>query len=389
MTYAFPMNVAKPLDPSLHEAKFGMLLAEISARRESFMQARAVPDDIVERLKEVGIYRALVARRFGGDERTPTEFCRMIERIARVDGSTGWVASFGAAATYLAALPETTLQQVYGHGPDVVFAGGLFPLQPANWTADGYHVSGRWKFASGCTGASLIGVGIIAAGDSTGGLPRVAVLPRARVRIEANWEVIGLQGTGSHDLLVENEIVPEAWTLIRGGPASVDAPIYRYPTIALAAQVLAVVGLGIGRGALDEITEAAAGRVSITGAGNLAERPHVQMQVGRAEAILRSARAFFYEATDAVWAEVLETGEASRERISLLRLATTHAAQAGAEVARMAFAIAGTTAIGEAHGLSRALRDSMVVAQHALLNDGTIQNAGRVRLGLSTPPGFP
>jgi alkylation response protein AidB-like acyl-CoA dehydrogenase len=389
MSSALPLGVPEPRHVPPAIATLDSLLVEIAARRERFMADRQIPVDIVEQFKTLGVYRALVARRFGGDERTPAEFCRLIERIAQADGSAGWVASFGAAATYLAALPEHTLRQVYANGPDVVFAGGLFPLQPALWTEGGYRVSGRWKFASGCTGASLIGVGIVAADDSTGGLPRVAVMKRAQVRIVPDWNVIGLQGTGSHDLVVEDAIVPQDWTLIRGGPASIDVPIYRYPTIALAAQVLAVVGLGVARAALDEIVAAAGGRISITGAGALAERPHVQMQVGRAEALLGAARAFFYEATEAVWTEVLEHGRASPERTSTLRLATTHAAQTGAEVARLMFALAGTTAIDDGHVLSRALRDSLVVAQHALLNDGTIQNAGRVRLGLTVPPGFP
>jgi hypothetical protein len=72
-----------------------------------------------------------VARRFGGAEMAPADFCRLIETIAQADGSAGWVASFGIGGIYLSALPLATLQELYAHTPDLVFAGGIFPPQPA------------------------------------------------------------------------------------------------------------------------------------------------------------------------------------------------------------------------------------------------------------------
>ena len=272
MTYAF--GTIPCGDQAMSGASDGpaALLAEIRARREEFAAKREIAPDIIERFKRIGVYRALVATAFGGDERSPAEFCRLVERIAEADGSAGWVASFGASAVYLAALPERTLRELYADGPDIVFAGGLFPLQPAKRTREGLRVKGRWKFASGCSAAEVIGVGVSVEGEAGGGLPRVAVLPASQVGIRENWDVVGLQGTGSHDLVVDDVAVPEEWTFVRGGPPSVDAPVYRYPTLALAAQVLAVVGLGIARSALDEVVEMAGGRLSLTGAPAMADR---------------------------------------------------------------------------------------------------------------------
>ncbi|WP_246102528.1 acyl-CoA dehydrogenase family protein [Methylobacterium terricola] len=394
MTYAFDTArlPAMPLGtapPGRFEAGLPDLVRVLAERREEFMAARQIAPDVIERLKALGLYRAMVARRFGGDERSPAEFCRMIEAIAEADGSAGWVASFGVSATYLAALPEPTLETLYADGPDIVFAGGLFPLQPARKVEGGFVVNGRWKFGSGATGATHIGVGITVEGDTTGGLPRVAVMPAAQVEIVPDWDVVGLQGTGSHDLVVRDVFVPEDWTLIRGGAPSVDAAVYRYPTMAFAAQVLAVVGLGIARSALSEVAAMAGGRASLTGAPRMADRAHVQIEVAKAEAALRSARAFFYEATEAAWQTVLAGDRPSNEAVATLRLAATHAARTGADESRAAFALAGTTAIYNGHRLSRALCDSLVVAQHAFLGEGTLMSAGRVLLGLPTTPGFP
>lgn len=364
------------------------LLVDIKARRSEFIAGQKIPSDIVEGFKRIGVYRALVSKRFGGDERTPAEFCHLIETISEADGSAGWVASFGSAACYLAALPEETLKKVYANGPDVVFAGGLFPLQPARRTPEGFLVNGVWKFGSGSLGAELIGVGISVEGDSTGGLPRVAVMPAEKVTIRPNWDVIGLQGTGSHDLVVEDVVVPEEWTLIRGGKATLDAPIYRYPSLSFAAQVLAIVAIGVARSALDDVTAMAGGRASITGAPVMAERGYVQLEIARAEAMLRSARAFFYETTETLWSEV-RNGAPEQKTVALMRLAATNAARSGAEVARIACGLAGTASISTTHNLARSMCDSLVVAQHAFLSEGTMQSAGRILLGLPSQPGFP
>ncbi len=364
------------------------LLAEIRARRAEFITTQQIPRDVVDGFKRIGVYRAMVAKRFGGEERTPSEFCRLIEMISEADGSAGWVASFGSAAGYLAALPEPTLRKIYANGPDVVFAGGLFPLQPAKRTPDGFIVNGLWKFCSGSTGAELIGAGISVEGDSTGGLPRVAVMPADKVTIRPNWNVIGLQGTGSHDVVIRDVVVPEEWTLVRGGVATIDAPIYRYPSMAFAAQVLAVVGLGVARAALNDVVAMAGGRTSITGAPAMAERGYIQLEVARAEAMLRSARSFFYDATESLWNEVI-AGAPTQKTVTLMRLAATNAARSGAEVARIACSLTGTTSIYTEHNLARAMCDSLVVAQHAFLSEGTLQSAGRILLGLEAQPGFP
>ncbi|WP_407185199.1 flavin-dependent monooxygenase [Bradyrhizobium centrosematis] len=369
-------------------ANLSPLLAEIRERRNEFGRAQKISKEIIDGFRRVGVYRAMVAKRFGGDERTPADFCRLIERISEVDGSAGWVASFGDGARYLAALPDDTLRQVYANGPDVALAGAIFPLQSAKRCNGGFIVNGVWPFASGSPGADLIGVGITVEGDSTGDLQRVAIIPAEKVTIRPNWDVIGLQGTGSHDIVVSNVVVPEEWTLIRGGSSTLDGPIYRYPAVAFAAQVHAIVGIGIARSAIDDVTTMAGSRASITGAPVMAERGYVQLEIGKAEAMLRSARSFFYEATEDLWQQAL-AGEVTLNATMLMRLAATNAARQGAEICRLASGLAGTEALYTAGNLARAMCDSFVVAQHAALNEGTLQSAGRALLGNVTQPGYP
>ncbi|MFM0174466.1 acyl-CoA dehydrogenase family protein [Paraburkholderia sediminicola] len=364
------------------------VIAEIAARRDEFDRLSHVPRDVIAKLKRAGVYRAATPRRFGGDALAPAAFLDMIERIAVADGSAAWVASFGSANVYLAALPLHTQAEIYADGPDQVFAGGLFPVQPAQPAEGGWRVNGTWKFASGCKGADWLGVGIGVGAPGTGGKPRTAVFRPHQVEIVENWDVVGMQGTGSHDLRVCDQFVADDWTFVRGGEPCVDEPLYRYPTIAYAAQVLAVVNLGLARAALDVANHMAGGRKTTTGAPQLADRAYYRIELAKAEAQLRSARAFFYDTTNEVWQSILAGNPVTADQVSLLRLSATQIAREGAEVVQRAYRLGGTMAIYRSHPLQRLMRDSMVVTQHAFLGEGNYDGAGAVFVGVPPIPGY-
>ncbi|AWY02497.1 acyl-CoA dehydrogenase [Marinomonas primoryensis] len=375
---------------ALGSNEFEQLMSDIRtrARNNEFDDQQCISQDIIEKFRELGIYRALVPKRLGGDELTAAQFCEVIEEISKADGSAGWVASFGMGVVYLSALPTDTLESLYAKSPDIVFAGGIFPPQPAEKIAEGFRVKGRWKFSSGCMGADVVGVGIAPKEGDTLGLPRMAVMPANKADIEKNWDVVGLAGTGSHDLLVNDVEVAENWTFVRGGVSNLEEPMFRYPSLSFATQVLSVVGLGIARAALDELQAMAAGRASVTGAPNMGQRPLTQVDVAKAEADLRSARSFFYEAINDAW-PTLEKGEAlSVEQTNLLRLSSTHAARVSAEVARKVQLLSGMTGVYKNSPLSRFVNDAQVVTQHAFMGDITWQNAGAIFFGQKPLPGY-
>lgn len=364
------------------------VLAEVVERRDEFRSLGYVPKDVIAKFKQAGVYRAATPRMFGGDALPPAEFLRIVERVSAADGSTGWVASFGSALVYLAALPLETQADLYKDGPDVVFAGGLFPVQPAQDTGTGFLVNGRWKWASGCMGADVLGVGI-PGDESTGGKPRTVLLRPDQVEIVQDWDVVGMAGTGSFDLVVRNVEVPKERTFIRGGTPTVDEPLYRYPTLAYAAQVLAVVNLGIARAALDYAEEVGGAGTGVTGAPKLADRAYYRIEIAKAEARLRSARAFFYEAAEEAYATVLAGDPVTDAQNGLLRLSSTHAVQTGGEVVRTVFELSGTSAIYNDHPLMPLLRDAVVPTQHAFLGTSMYDAAGAVLMGLPpTIPGF-
>ncbi|KJK45748.1 acyl-CoA dehydrogenase [Lentzea aerocolonigenes] len=365
---------------------FDDVLAELALRKAEFRELRYVPRDFIGRLKETGIYRSAAPARFGGEPLPPAEFLGLIERISVVDGSTGWVASFASALVYLAGLPEETQAELYRDGPDVVFAGGLFPVQPAVSTERGFVVDGRWKYASGCMGADVLGVGIQ---GGTEGKPRVAVLPPSQVEIVRDWDVVGMVGTGSFDLVVRGVEVPREWTFVRGGGSTIDEPLYRYPAIAYAAQVLAVVGAGVARAALDHALSAGAGYAGVTGAPRLADRPYYRAEVASCEAALRSARAWFYELSHEVWDTVVAGDDVSDEQNAHLRLSAAHLARTSSEVVGRLVEVSGTAVINSDHPLQLLFGDALVPKQHAFLGPAIYDAAGAVLMGLPpSTPGF-
>lgn len=374
--------------PDAGTVGFDEVLADLAERRAEFREQSYVPRDFIDRLKQVGIYRASTPAMFGGDPLPPAEFLDKIERISAVDGSTGWVASFGSALVYLAALPLETQAELYRDGPDVCFAGGLFPVQRAEPTETGFLVNGRWKFASGCVGADLLGVGI-PGDDLTAGKPRTALLRPEQVEIIREWDVVGMKATGSFDLSVDHVEVPREWTFIRGGEPTVDEPLYRYPALAYAAQVLSVVSAGVARAALDHAIQVGAGRSGVTGAPKLADRAYYRTGIAEAEAALRSARAYFYEVSHETYETVLAGDPATEKQNAHLRLSASNLARVSSDVVNRVIEISGTGAIYTGHPLQGLMGDALVPKQHAFLGPAMFDAAGAVLMGEpATIPGF-
>lgn len=363
------------------------VLAGIRARAPEFQALRHIPRDVVDQFKTLGVYRAFVPERFGGNALSPAAFCRLIEEISAADASAGWVASFGVSATYLATLPVETYAAIFGENPDTVFAGAMFPPQPAKSVAGGYEVRGQWPWGSGIMGADLAGAGIRVEDNDTR-LPLIAILPRDKVEVVDTWNTVGLTATGSHDIKVNGVVVPREWTFVRGGAPSMDDRQFRYPSMALASQVLAVVALGAARSALDYIHETG-NRQSVTGAPKPGARPYLQTEYAKARGLYLGAQALFYDTLDEAWEQLAHNDHVDRDLHVRLRLVASKAAKDGAEAARMAFMLGGSTAIAQGHPLMRDMLDAASVAQHAFLSEGTITAAGAAMFDEPTMPGYP
>lgn len=381
------MSAIQKLEAQSTAMTLDKLVEIIASRREEIDRLCHVPKDIVGMMKEVGIFRAGTPQLFGGDALSPAKFLPMVEAIATADGSAAWVAAFGSANTYLAALPLETQAKIYASGPDQVFAGALYPVQPAQIAEGGWIASGRWRFASGCKGADWIGVGIAVPlgsdGDGATPVARMAVAPAEEVTIIDNWDVVGMQGTGSHDVSVQGKYYSQDWTFERGAPGVVDEPLYRYPPLAFQAQVHAVVNIGLARAALDMVAQMSKGAKIMPGAPRLGDRSYFRLALAKGEAEWQGARSFFYQAIDDVWTVLLAGEEISAEQGNFLRLSASYAAHRCADIIQSVYRAAGMSAIHKNNRLQQIVRDSMVVTQHAALSETTFDDIGGFLAGTS------
>jgi alkylation response protein AidB-like acyl-CoA dehydrogenase len=349
---------------------------------------RALPSALVDELRATGLLRAGAPSSLGALQAPPATTLSGAERIARGDASAGWCVSIAATSSLLSAyLPDQGASEIFGN-PSTVAAGVWAPRGRAAIVEGGVKVSGRWSFCSGISHSEWLFAGCVLdqpQETEQGPALRVVALPSAELEILDTWHTSGLRGTGSHDAVADELFVPDhrVLSLLDGRP-HIDAPLYRFPIFGFFALSIAAAALGNARGAIDDLSELAAGKTGEGSSRTLAERPATQAAVGEAEAALRAARALYYGAIDEAWGASQGGGPVEDSLRLGLRLAATHAVRTAAEVARSMYDLGGGTAIYQDSPLQRRFRDAYTATAHFQVNPATWELAGRLLLGLPT-----
>jgi alkylation response protein AidB-like acyl-CoA dehydrogenase len=372
------------------------LLPTIRARREDIERERRLPRELASALRDTGVFGLELPRAVGGLEAEPADILRAIEIVSRADGSTGWCTGLGIANNGVAGvMSEAGAREVFAD-PSAPSAGVFAPSGAAVPVAGGMRVSGRWQFCSGIHDCAWVWAGCLVMEN---GQPRMtpmgpdivyAFMPTSAIEIHDTWHVSGLCGTASNDISASDVLVPESRLFRIGDPAAARRePLYRLPEIGWFVSHLAVVSLGVARGALDELIELAQTKVPTFSTAVLADRPAAHLELARAEAALAAARAFLYQTIEDLW-RVARAGERPTPRqVALNRIAAADAAQVGASVTRSAGVLAGGGSIFRTSSLQRHVRDADAVAHHFTVAPHVWEDAGRVFLGRApTAPMF-
>jgi alkylation response protein AidB-like acyl-CoA dehydrogenase len=298
----------------------------------------------------------------------------------------------GSTTALLSAyLDPAAAEEIYGSDPEVITGGAYAPVGRAVVLPDGaLEVSGRWEWGSGSANCSwLLGGAMVVDAEGAdvldaAGLPemRLCFAPADEVDIVANWDVLGMQGTGSDDLVMERVRVPRRRTvsLLDDRPWA-DGPLYRFPPFGLLALGIGAVALGVARCAMDAFVELAVGKVPMMSARTLSSRATVRAEVGRAEADLRAASALYRDEIASAWAAAESGAEFDVARRASLRLAATHAATVSADVCARLHRLGGGTTVRHGQVLERTLRDSHTATQHVLVSWSMYETVGGVLLG--------
>jgi len=209
------------------------------------------------------------------------------------------------------------------------------------------------------------------------------LVPAKDVEIIDTWSVGGIRGTGGHDFAVRDLLVPKAYTLNAADDTPQHpGPLYQLPVVLMLCSGLGPLVLRIVRGATEYFAELMAAKVDRFTGTSLRERLTVQERVAKAEAAVRSTRAFLYEMVHEVWGTVEKGAPLTERQIALFRLANMHAVAASAQAVALVYHAACTSAIFTANPLERFFRDVHVATQHRCATPEELYQAGRVLLGL-------
>ncbi len=314
---------------------------------------------------------------------------RCAEEVARGDASAGWCVSIAATSSLLAGwLPSDGVAEVFG-ASEKVAAGVWAPSGRARRVEGGYRVSGQWAFCSGIRHSDYLFGGCMVAeagGDSP--TPRVLGIPTSELEVLDTWNTSGLRGTGSHDAVANDVFVPGHRSLWLRDPPTSGSALYRFPIFAFFALSIAAAALGNARGAIEDLSTLAAGKVRRGSTRTLAERSATWTAIAQAEASLRAARAFYYQAIDEAWVAAQSPDPVSVGLRTALRLAATHAVRTAADVARNMYDLGGGSAIYDDSPLQRRFRDAHTATAHFQVNAATWELTGRLLLGQPTETGM-
>jgi alkylation response protein AidB-like acyl-CoA dehydrogenase len=212
---------------------------------------------------------------------------------------------------------------------------------------------------------------------------RMLMFPRRDATVHDTWNVIGLSGTGSHDMEVDDLLVPRsrAISLVTDKPR-IDAALYKFPVFGCLAVGIAAVSVGIARRAIDELVELAGGKTPMGSRKRLCDRGVVQVEIAQAEALQRSARSFLVETVGETYHEAERYGEISVRQRALLRLSACNAVRQARRAVDRMYEAGGGTSIYRRSPLQRCLRDVHAATQHLMVGSATMEMAGRVLAGV-------
>jgi len=358
---------------------------------------RRLSAHVAEALRDAGCYHLFRPLSLGGLELDPVSAFRVIEELSRIDSAAGWnVAQANNAEPFGAWLSDETTAEVFGSA-QTVMAGGFFPPRRAVPVEDGYRLSGRCTFNSNCHAATwILGLahvyddGVERLDENGEPVTLMTLFPKEKAEIIDNWDTLGMRGTGSHDVNVDDLFVP-AKRAVPFKPLEQPSPAYSGPwhrlTIWPSVAGAGISALGIAQAAIDEFAELATKKTPSYTTTMLKDRSIVQLRFATAVAKVESARAYLHEAFDAAWQAALDGRSLDLAGKARLQLASSHVPIAAAEAVDLIHSLVGTAGIRNDQAFQRHFRDVHVITQHAFVCESRMEAVGQVRFGLD--PNWP
>ncbi|HUR50487.1 MAG TPA: acyl-CoA dehydrogenase family protein [Mycobacteriales bacterium] len=358
-------------------------------------------DDAAKVLREVGIMRMLAPSTYGGFESHPVEWAEAVMRLASLDGASGWIGGIVGVHPWELAMADPRVQQeIWGEDQDTWIGSPYAPMGVLTPTDGGYTLKGRWQFSSGTDHCSWLFLGALV-GDENGAphMPPQMVhvlLPRSDYQIlHDSWDVVGLKGTGSKDVVVDGAFIPDYRVLsyddVASGKAAREAgltnPLYLVPFSGIFPLGITSAVVGIAEGALAHHLVYQRGRVQVTGT-KIKDDPYVLTAIGEASAEIHAARTVLLDNVNRLYDGVAagrafgfaERADSRRNQVA----SAWRAVRAVDEIVGRS----GGNGLRMDNPLQRFWRDAHMGLAHAIHVPGSINHVSALgQIGQEPPPG--
>jgi alkylation response protein AidB-like acyl-CoA dehydrogenase len=375
--------------------RLGPIIAEHAATTE---RSRRLATPVLDALRGAGLFRLFTPRTLGGLEVDPVTFARIVEEVSTFDSAAGWAFQAGnTGAWWSSRMAPEGVAELYAGGPDLLMAASFSPPHRADEVAGGYRLTGRGPLASTIHDSQWVLMsGMVHDGDRPRMTPMgpevVGVVMRASdVQIIDTWDALGMRGTDSNDVVANGVFVPSSRAFHLNPEyvpvAPFDGPLYRMPALAATYTIIAPVALAIAGNAIRDLRDIVVNKIPLGSMKTARARTAVQAAVAEAEAMLRSARLYFYDAVAAAWRRAVSGEPFTLEHKADLMLASSWAVRTAARATDLMHRMGGTTGIYTRSRLERHFRDAQTVRHHGFVCESRLETVGQVYLGVE--PEFP
>ena len=337
---------------------------------------RQLAPEVVQALKDQGVCNLFLPRSLGGEEVDPVSCALITEELARSDSAAAWFVMVANSPRLMAASwPQSLVERLWRDSPDTLIAASGHSALQGTIRGDEIVLSGRVGFSSGSHFADYIAAPALLTQDkqSAEASRVMALVPAADCVVEDDWQVLGMRGTGSNSVVLDQVRISRDFVAPIAAQLSVanryyDSALYRCPGRVLFATYVPI-SLALAGCALDALDDLARVKKPAASGKLLRDREIAQLKFGKALANYRAARSYFLDSLRQAWERAKRGEETSDAQRAELYLAGTHGVQASAETIRLVADAAGTSTIYEQGRLARLVRDMEVLRHHGFASE--------------------
>jgi alkylation response protein AidB-like acyl-CoA dehydrogenase len=376
------------IEAAVNAEKIVEALKETEAESEA---KRTLSTRAVELLHQAGLSRIMSPAAYGGYQ-LPVRALVEAERVV-AHGSTAasWVLMVCAAHTFIAGrLPRRGQDEIFGTDAGMLIPGVPSPRGTCQRTKGGYILNGRWPYASGADHGDWILIGCRGirneAGESCPTL--IVVMPKTSVVIDDTWYTLGMRGTGSKDVVLDNVFIPDHYAVPMaeaqlGTVPGVDIPLYRLPIRSALATMLLGTIVGMAERGLQLFIDQTRTRRDVYSGTMKVDNPGMQRRVAEASAEIACAWALTQQNCDLLEQAMQRDPPMPIAARAQARWNAAYATELCRRACNRLFEGAGAGAAHDSHVMQIFFRDMNTATHHAMLDfDVNVEIQGKSLLGV-------